>query len=115
MAKITSTLSGNGDVEIGRVRRNRDRQVRFYKATISIYGTFGGGTATLKMSSDGGTTKYALKDAPGSSGSDITYTANGSANIELGFSDDNDTEFKLYVSLAGATDPEITIDVFDCN
>ena len=62
--KISKTLSADGDTAICQIDRRRS-DANAWQATIFIGGTFGGGTASIKLSPDGGTTKYAIKDFTG--------------------------------------------------
>jgi len=75
--------------------------------TITIQGTFGGGTATLEVSADGGTTWIPFT----SGGSPVTFTANDTQNINIC----SDAQAPLLVSfdLLGATAPNIQMIIFD--
>lgn len=61
--------------------------------TFAAWGTFGGGTCTLQLSPDDGTTWI---DVPGAS-----LAANGAVNFSLG-------PCRLRASLAGATTPNLS-------
>lgn len=81
-------------------------------ANTYIYGTFGGGTITLFASPDGGTTKIALKDAI--SGTAISVAATAAMNtLRLGSGSTNDDNIIIYATLAGSTNPAMTVAIFD--
>lgn len=69
------------------------------KFNIGAFGTFGGGTLTIQLSYDSGTTWIAATDGSGSAGA---FTADGTLNVEVG-------EALLRLTLAGATSPDIDI------
>lgn len=108
MALYTSTITADGDTKLIDVRlpRGKDKWV----ASVYIYGTFGSGTATLKASPDAGTTKITLKD---SLGNNIATTAAAVYLVELGGTDKNAFSQGLYLTLSGATNPNLTVRVFD--
>lgn len=84
-----------------------------YVATISVYGTFGGGTVTIFMSPDNGTTKIALIDPLTSAA--ISLTSARAFNIKAGAGSGNAgaTDVKLYATLAGSTGANLNITVHD--
>lgn len=106
--KHTAQIDTNESVFICDVRRIVEKPM--FKATIAVSGSFGGGTVTLQMSPDGGTTKINLRDVTGTIAS---ITANDAYNIELGYGSTNGDNIKLYASMAGATAPDVDIAVFD--
>lgn len=110
MTKYTATVTSNTDVYICDVNKKRD----FYEwfGTFLAYGTWGSGTITYKISPDGGTTKIALKDASGTS---ITSTADDNFTINLAGGSTNTDAPKLYVTMAGATNPSVTVVLYDNN
>ena len=63
---------------------------------FSAYGTFGGGTASLQYSTDGGS-NYRDVDS-----TNLAFTADGQGNFEL-------PKCKLKVVLAGATSPSLSV------
>lgn len=69
--------------------------------TFSAYGNFGGGTATLQMSPDNGTT-WINVDSSGEHYS--TFAANGTCGFVLGLC-------LIRVQLTGATAPSITVSI----
>jgi hypothetical protein len=71
------------------------------RGTFTAWGDFGGGTATLQMSPDNGTT-WINVDHPGDTY--CTFTANGEGGFEL-------TPCFLRVNLTGATSPNLTFRV----
>lgn len=80
------------------------------EGVIQIGGTFGGGTITLFVSMDGGTTKNALKDL---SGTAYSATAADTFSYKLPFKDDTSAGAILYGTLAGATAPSVTVKIID--
>lgn len=89
---------------------NRPSSAEEYFATVLISGTFGSGTVTMFISPDGGTTKVALKDIGNTA---ISATAAAMFNIRLGNGATNSDAPILYATLAGSTNPTITVAVFD--
>lgn len=75
--------------------------------TVTIQGTFGGGTATLEISADGGVTSIPFTVG----GSPVTFTSNDSQNLSIC----SDAQKPLLVSfdLTGATTPDIKMIIFD--
>ena len=67
--------------------------------TVVAWGTFGGGTLTLQMSPDGGTTWLSL-------GADVEFTADGVANVQLG------AGIPLRANLAGSTGANVRCKAF---
>lgn len=63
------------------------------------WGTFGGGTVTLQLSPDGGTTWFNV-DRPGDTY--VTFAANGTGGFKLGLC-------KLRFVLAGSTAPNVWV------
>ncbi len=86
--------------------RNADKWI----GTFNIFGTFGSGTVALNMSTDGGTTKVAIKKADGTS---YTTTAADNFQVELGCGSGNSDDIILYATLSGSTNPSITITAHD--
>ena len=80
------------------------------KRTLSIYGTFGGGTATVQVSSDNGTTWITVTDSAG----DIAVTANAVRNVDIVSTSygEDDGPMLISVLLAGATSPVLTFDMY---
>lgn len=108
MAKITTAITTTTATQIATARKPRDAD--FYFATIALQGTFGGGTVTLQMSPDGGTTKIGLKDQTG-----VAYsaTANDTIDIQLGTGGGNADQILLYATNTGGTGISMTATVFD--
>ena len=80
-------------------------------ATVLANGTFGGGTVTLSISVDGGTTKHPItQDGVNTAAS---LTALGGVNISSGYTGNNLTTAKLYASIATATNPSVNLIVLD--
>lgn len=108
MAKITTPITTTSATVIAIARKPRDAD--FYCATIAVSGSFGGGTVTLQMSPDGGTTKIPLKDQ---SGSVWSITANDAIDIILGTGGKNNDQIILYATNTGGTEISLTANVFD--
>lgn len=111
-AKKTTEIDSDEVVEIIRVERQGSARNPFYMATIDMYGDFGSGTLHLLKSTDGGTTKNAVKYYSG--GSLTSYTITDDSNIEVknGWGSAGDGTI-YYASTTGTTSPDITIDVMD--
>jgi len=82
MAQIlNTTVSADGNTDITWKPARKDTPNR---ASLAVFGgggnNFGSGTVTLQASFDGGTT---FIDVPDSSGTAITFTANGMTNFEI--------------------------------
>lgn len=109
MAKNTITFSADANTELATIIRRHDSQS--YAASIFVKGDDGGGTWTLQVSPDDGTTKYTVKDVLGNN---ITGTANGYYNYVLsGDSSNNSGNMKLYIDLTGSTNPTLTVINYD--
>ena len=82
------------------------------RGTLSVFGTFGGGTVTLRQSPDGGTT---FIDVPDSGGTAITFTDTGMTNFELYANGDNiaATKTVIRLALAGSSGASITYVIND--
>jgi hypothetical protein len=107
--KYTATFAADAaNTKICDVIRRHDAQEWF--ATVYIYGTFGSGTVTLFSSPDGGTTKVPLKDA---SNTAISATTAGMFNVRLGDGNKNTDAPIIYATLAGSTNPALTVAIFD--
>lgn len=104
MTKYTGTLTTNATASFP-LHNIRGKSRQTY--TLFVTGTFGSGTAAVYASPNGGTTSVALKD---SSGTAISYTANGMTNFEL--MSDPISPIVLQVTLTGATNPSLTIALF---
>lgn len=111
MARNSITFAADASLtKIMTIGRNRNLKTWF--GTVAVYGTFGSGTITMFMSPDGGTTKVAVtKD----NNSVAIGTLNAAAvfNLEFGNGDSNTDKIILYATLAGATNPALTVAVFD--
>jgi hypothetical protein len=71
------------------------------RGTAAAWGNFGGGTATLQYSPDGGTT-WINVDRTGDTY--VTFTANGEGGFELGLC-------LLRFNLTGATSPSVWVSI----
>ena len=79
------------------------------KKTLFVGDTFGGGTATLQISNDGGTTYGNFFDE---SGAAVTFT-NAKGGTTLDIPSDDRNPVLVAVNLAGATSPNLTLTVYD--
>lgn len=110
MTRYAITVTADGDTYIADVVKKRD----FYQwfGTFYASGTWGGGTITYKVSVDGGTTKIPLKDASGAS---ITSNADDNFTTNLTTPAKLSQTTKLYASMAGSTNPSVTVTLDDNN
>lgn len=107
----TNTTTFSGDASLTKLAVIRPQSNRAGEATISVQGTFGGGTFTLFESLDGGTTKIACKDISGTAYSTTTndsfrYYQPGHATSESG-------NVILYGTLSGSTNPSLSVIILD--
>ena len=111
MAKYTLTFAA--DASLSKVMTVKLPGVATeWMANTYVYGTFGGGTVTLFASPDGGTTKIALKDSI--SGNAISVATTAAMNtIRLASGSHNDDNIIIYATLAGSTNPALTLAIFD--
>lgn len=109
MANFRTTLPAN-TAATAICTAHKPRELTEWFATINAYGTFGSGTLSYKISTDGGTTKVAMKDISGSS---YSATADDVINVSTGVANHLGKEPIIYAVLSGATNPSITIDVMD--
>ncbi len=110
MAKYSIPITTDGDYFICNLTKSG--KLNEYRYAANVYGTFGGGTVTLKISTDGGTTKVAMMDA---SGAPITSTANDNYTGQWGNGSTNLDAPKLYATMSGGTAAAVTYDFFDNN
>lgn len=111
MAKYTLTFGADAALqEVCRVNRRKDSQE--WMANTFVYGTFGGGTMTLFVSPDGGTTKIALKDSIAGTAISVASTA-AMNTVRLGNGDKNNEFLIIYATVAGSTNPALTVAIFD--
>lgn len=108
MSKHTKTITSNTDIEL--CTGGRGTNMDMFEATVHSYGSFDGGTLTLQLSTDGGTTKTNLRDT---SGNLVQMTAADVFNIRLGYAGKNGEEPIIYANMASATSPDVTIDILD--
>lgn len=108
MSKNSVTLTTNDSVKICTV--SRGTYMEMYESSLCIYGSFDGGTVTIQVSPDRGTTKITQKDIGGTS---VVATENETYNIRLGYAGILGQELEIYATITGATNPNITVDSFD--
>lgn len=99
----TLTLTNNGTVSM-KCKNNRVGVPNTY--TCIVYGTFGSGTVTVKVSADGSTYVNMIDD-----GSTVTFTEGAGENFQV--NSDEMNPVYLGFTLAGATSPNITIKIYD--
>lgn len=107
----TNTTNYTADASLVKLAVAKPPRGRSYKATIAIQGTFGSGTFTLFESLDGGTTKIACKDLSGTAYS--TTTADSIRYFQPGHATTDAGEVILYGTLAGSTNPALSVIVID--
>ena len=99
------TLTADGTQEIAVIPRAGG----MWEATVITSGDFGSGTLTLHQATTSTcTTTRALKDSAGTA---YSSTDDDTLNIKLGVDKDNYTY--LCATLAGATNPDIDVEVYD--
>lgn len=112
MAKYTAALSAQSTnayvFDVHKPRGGED----CCTFTMGVYGTFGGGTVTVNVSPDSGTTLLPLAPINGSSPS---ITAAGAYTFKIGNGDKNTDQPKVYVAIGAATNPVLSIVAWDNN
>lgn len=109
--KHSISFNADGSTLIGRIPKieGADR----YFATIFAYSGggsgFGGGTLTIQLSPNGGTTKV---NASKPDGNALAFTANGAQNIETAYGN-SQNGIDVYATLSGSTTPNVIVDLFD--
>lgn len=110
MAKYTGTLSAAGsNVKLCTI--NKPRSYAEWFASVMITGTFGTGTVGLGLSIDSGVTVVPLMQD--GTASPATSTAAAVLNVKAGTSENNTGNPDLYAYIGAATNPSVTITVFD--
>lgn len=110
MAKYTLTFAADAAlVELCTV--NKVRALTEWFANIFVYGTFGGGTVTLFISPDGGTTKVPLLSTAGAAIS--IGTTGAMVSVRLADGGTNADAMKIYATLSGSAAPALTVALFD--
>lgn len=105
MAKYDATaLTANGSTQ--GIKLYNGRGDGNLTNLISVFGTFGGGTAALEYSPDQGSTWIAVTDSAGA----VTFTANGGKNIII--PSDAQEPVQVRITLSGATSPNLNFNVF---
>jgi hypothetical protein len=112
MARYTNTLSAqNTNAYLFDVHKPRNGS-DCCTFTVGVYGTLGGGTVTINISPDSGTTLLPLAPINGSSPS---ITAAGAYTFKIGNGSTNTDAPKIYVAVGSATTPAISIVAWDNN
>lgn len=110
MSRYTTTFAANASLTVLATIK-RPRGIANEPIGIEIGGTFGSGTVTLFESISGGTVKNAVKDITGTA---YSTTAADSFRYQIpGHNDGIGPDVILYGTLAGATNPAITVIVQD--
>ncbi len=108
MAKINSvSFTTNTTTLLGHVVRPRG--LMDWRLAAHAYGTWGSGSLTFQLSSDGGTTKTTLDDGSAT----VTLTANRWIDIYPPSAPAENGKLLLYATLAGATNPSLTVELYD--
>lgn len=112
------TLTADGQSEgVALIAMRGEGEAAILK-TVFVQGDFGSGTATLKVSADGGSTWVDVVDSTGTA---ITFTVNGARNVKVSSvemdntNNDSDNESKavlLGMSLASSTSPDLDMFVY---
>lgn len=104
----TAALTADGRSEAIRIYNARGRGGGAVLQTVVVQGSsFGGGTATLQITADEGTTWIDVTDDTGTA---VTFTANGARNTTI--ASDAENPLELSINLAGATSPNISLIVY---
>ena len=112
MALTTTNLTADGTTLVGTLKQGQ----RGIPSNVGIHahGAFGSGTITFQYSFDGGTTKATIKEGPGTSATDISYTASGGFTWISPVSTGG-APILLYAVLSGSTAADIDVYVVDQN
>ena len=113
MAKYTAVLTAqNTNTYICDIVGRHDADQWF--ATAMVGGNFGTtGSVSFGVSPDNGVTIYTLPQY--GTATPVAITASGAVNLASGFSNKNIStdQLKLYAAIGTATNPSVTITVFD--
>ena len=112
MGLQTTNLDADGTTLIATL--NQKHKWPTNEIGIHAHGAYGSGTLTFQYSFDGGTTKVTVKDAPGTSGADVSYTASGGFTWKSPVTTGGSAVL-LYAVLSGSTSPDIDVYVTDPN
>lgn len=108
MKYTTNLAAQNTSVKVCDIIRRREADD--WIATVVLTGTFGSGTVSLQISTDGGTTKATLNQE--GTATAASATAAIALNIKCGNSSTNEPA-ELYATIATATNPDVDIVVYD--
>lgn len=108
MSRATRAISANGDTFISYLNPPQVVRNELGQFTLVLQGTFGGGTATPKLSFDAGVTLIPIEDINGSN-----YTITANRRIQFLEGHQRGYPIQLWLSLAGATSPALTAYVID--
>ena len=106
---LDENLTADGETEGAKIY-NPNNGTNIYQVVYAS-GTFGGGTLTIQISNDGGTTWFAATNSVGN----VTFTGDGADRLFLLAGDvrNNDKQIKVRGSLSGATSPDINVTIAD--
>lgn len=108
MAKyVTPALTADGRSQVIRLYSARSGGDSI-KRTTFVEGSFGGGTATLQVSSDKGVTWVNVTNDAGTA---ITFTEAGVR--ELSIASDAQAPVLVSIDLVGSTTPSVVLTIFD--
>lgn len=106
----TTTLTAKTDRKPFAVVSGRSNLAQPFRGCVNIYGTFASATVHWMVSTDDGTTFTALKNK---SGTAVTSTAADNFCFDWMFSPVSASDQTIfYASVAGASNPTLTIDLF---
>ena len=108
MALYTINLAADSSPLICNVKKSNMP----YEASVSVSGSFGGGTLAIQVSYNGGATKTTVAAADGQTA--VSTNAARSFYFKLGQSSTN-TPMQLYATLTGATAPTLVVNLADNN
>jgi len=111
MAKTTTTYLADASLTLI-ATCNKPVTGERYEASIQMGGTFGGGTLSLFISMDGGTTKNTLDNL---SGTPYATAVAKTIEIDVALDNSHNGDVKIYGTLAGSTSPTLVVLVTDNN
>lgn len=109
MAKYTINLSANTTgMYVCHVKK--PHTLLKWEASLTGYGTYGGGTLAWFMTPDAGATLIALTDLVDTA---VSMTTNKVYNAALCTGAKNNDQLQIWVTLSGATTPSLTVTAYD--
>ena len=108
--KFIQNITADGSYPICQIDRRRSDSNN-WQATVFMTGTFGGGTCTIELSPDQGTTLIPAKDWIGNA---IDATSNAVFTTQpVGNGNHLEDFVTLYAVMSGSTSPSMNVTVFD--